>query len=556
MKIFSLVYSKVIAIFLFYLIMIITLISLINCDDYGLAKNMWDPNASSEYKYVTAIEPANNSEILITTPTIRWKGIEQASAYELEIAITPFVTCVNSNGILTDCVANTYDKIISTSYILTETEYTPTTAMDYNQYYWRVRPISFVDESGNPVIYKDANNKPAACIETQCIDKQGNATSCNAGVCAEKEEKPFVNLVNNVAQACPAISQSKDPCNPITSTGTKVEGIYGYWITQSDSDSQAEGWTFTIAHESITAARQFAGIAITDSQIFVVAGVDESAGSTHGVATNDAFMYSIIDNKWSVMKGLSIPTGKSDARRSGLGAATYNGYLYAFGGKTALNETLSNFQRVPISSAKDGPWDTSLPSMISARSGFSTVIYNNELYVFGGDNNMTAMKEAEKIDLTNPSAVWVSIPSMPARLIGTSAVVFNDKIWVIGGKDKVNLSFADIYIYDPASSTWSTGPTLTSQRSYTYASVFNGKVYVIGGKNVDNTKITGIVDICDTASCIVGSIPLPEGKERSGGNGFNINGKIWLVGGETKDLAIFDKDAQNPITGTLGRWMP
>jgi len=448
------------------------------CTDPNERINPNDSSADPKYRIMSLLEPTNTSPILYKTPTFRWTGIKMGASYELQIAITPFEDCTWENGHEVNCQPKADEDIIDVVHTSTITglEYTNPEDLDYSKYYWRVRPIT-------------------------------------------------------------------------------AQGTIGPWCVQ-------KSWTFTIEHSSLTIPKYGAGIAKSDTHIYVIGGIEKNDENPDisGEASSLAHYYSMELNQWDVTLGLNT-------KRSFLTAEVNGQFLYIIGGKSSTNLALTDVSRILLTGGvPGGVWDTvNVHDMTNARAKQSSVIYSGKLYVFGGDDNVDAMTSCEVYDFkTN---LWTDIEPLPAKRMGTAAVVFNDKIWVIGGAD-YKIPYNSIYIYDPTKNTWSTHPTglqaaqgsFTGARAYLGAVVFNNKVWVIGGDNDDKYPPLQTVEICDESSCIDSqSYYLPDGepysKARSGFKAFNISDKIWCVGGETSDMIVFDINAED-LEGNKGIWMP
>ena len=76
-------------------------------------------------------------------------------------------------------------------------------------------------------------------------------------------------------------------------------------------------------------------------------------------------------------------------------------------------------------------WSIRAP-MLEKRSGFTAVVNNGIIYVFGGEGVKRILNSVEKY---NPKIDRVSYEaSMPTARFGLKAVSFEDRIFVIGGQ--------------------------------------------------------------------------------------------------------------------------
>ncbi|MGD6933923.1 MAG: Kelch repeat-containing protein [Candidatus Bathyarchaeia archaeon] len=167
--------------------------------------------------------------------------------------------------------------------------------------------------------------------------------------------------------------------------------------------------------------------------------------------------------------------------RSSLGAAVVNGEIYAIGGvidpPSYVTCTGANEKYDPTSNQ----WTTKT-SMPTPRASFATAVVEDRIYCIGGT---TGLNEGQVIvtgvnEVYDPATdTWTSKTDMPTPRVGLTAAVFENKIYVFGGNSNVT------EVYDPATDTWTTKasmpvkPGLRMIWSCTSA-VVNGKVHVFG----------------------------------------------------------------------------
>jgi hypothetical protein len=109
----------------------------------------------------------------------------------------------------------------------------------------------------------------------------------------------------------------------------------------------------------------------------------------------------------------------------------------------------------------------------SGRSGHASVVYDDKMWVLGGDDKNDVWYSADGINWTEatPAAAW------EGRSLHT-AVVYDNKMWVIGGGPSLN----DVwYSADGISWTQATSAAPWSGRNGHSSVVYDGKMWVIGG---------------------------------------------------------------------------
>ena len=116
------------------------------------------------------------------------------------------------------------------------------------------------------------------------------------------------------------------------------------------------------------------------------------------------------------------------------------------------------------------------------RSGHSSVVWNNAIYVIGG---IGAIDPNEVWKSTDRGKTWTQAP-IPKEFRGKrfqdSAVVWNNAIYVIGGDDHGGLKFDQVWKHDGRSWTEVATGTKFSARSGHSSVVWEGAIYVIGGE--------------------------------------------------------------------------
>ncbi len=214
------------------------------------------------------------------------------------------------------------------------------------------------------------------------------------------------------------------------------------------------------------------------------------------------------------------------------GAATSDGWLYAFGGHKGERHDYSaemvsgSFQRLKLS---DGQAWEKLPSAAPGQ-GLALVAYDGELYRVGGmaaRNHEAKQDKLAKQKLYSLSLVqrfnphdqrWENMTSLPSPRSSHDAVVLGSKLYVAGGWDlsgsvgkpvwQTNALVLDL---DQPQSGWREFPQPFQRRGLALAAL-GTQVFCIGGMDSDNQP-TAAVEIYDTATGLWSKGPdLPDGK--------------------------------------------
>jgi len=219
---------------------------------------------------------------------------------------------------------------------------------------------------------------------------------------------------------------------------------------------------------------------VLNGKIFLAGGHYERYGRTYG--THGSVRVIDPNNKKNINVNNNIPheRGKTTVE-------VFNGELFILGGGWYDGVKDSNY--TDIFNPQKSTWRYGSP-MITARSGISSVKFNDKFYVFGG---YAYNKYMDTVEFYDPKTdKWTKSPSMPTARRGTTSVVLDGKIYVMGGIS--SLGYLNIVeIFDPKTKKWITGKPLPIQTSFATSEVVNGKIFVIGGGN--ETQVLNTVQI-------------------------------------------------------------
>lgn len=178
--------------------------------------------------------------------------------------------------------------------------------------------------------------------------------------------------------------------------------------------------------------------------------------------------------------------------RSGHSSVLLNDSIYVAGGKN--NKTiLDTVERFDL---RESQWYPCKP-MTEKRSLFSLVCVANNLYAIGGVNN-GAMHTAEKYDPVADK--WTTIESMSTPRVAAAAVVLNDCIYIIGGSTKSvkGSDTASVVCFDTRIQKWSVVGELSEARDFISAvAIDHNRILAVGGFD-STTKACKIVEIYDS----------------------------------------------------------
>jgi N-acetylneuraminic acid mutarotase len=203
--------------------------------------------------------------------------------------------------------------------------------------------------------------------------------------------------------------------------------------------------------------------------------ITSTAQPTSGIINNE-----LVGNSW--IKKANIPQGGAI-----YGAEAVNQKIYAFGVYT-YNRTIY-YTTGEYNPATD-TWTTKTP-MHNPRINFATAVYENKIYVIGGEFYSPTLETVEVYDPLTDSWTFAAPIPEPRRLM--CANVVNGKIYVVGGYTNQASTAPDqgltntTQVYDPKANVWSTAADIPNAIGSYASTVFDNKIYVFGGFGVFTT---------------------------------------------------------------------
>ena len=147
-----------------------------------------------------------------------------------------------------------------------------------------------------------------------------------------------------------------------------------------------------------------------------------------------------------------------------------------------------NLNSVEMFSLLNATW-TPLKPMKKGHMRTSSVVYNNQIFVMGGDDNCGGIKSIEKLSLNavhvDQSITWENVlAELPGPLWGHCSVVYNGRLIVIGGHDGSKRAYSDsiidISLVPPYTSKLLA--TMPQVRHLHGVAMFGDKILILGGR--------------------------------------------------------------------------
>ncbi len=176
-----------------------------------------------------------------------------------------------------------------------------------------------------------------------------------------------------------------------------------------------------------------------------------------------------VTNSWVSIASIGIG-------RYGASAFIYNDRIYIVGGQTSRGLT-STVEYIDLSTFDRGYAEY----MPEARAFYASGFVNGKFYVIGGiDTGGSPRNEIYEYDPVNDT--WnTKTAKLPKGIAYCSSVVFGDKIYVIGGLDSNGDIIGDVYVYDPENDTVEQKSSLNTPRENHACEVLGNKIYCFGG---------------------------------------------------------------------------
>jgi DNA-binding CsgD family transcriptional regulator len=173
----------------------------------------------------------------------------------------------------------------------------------------------------------------------------------------------------------------------------------------------------------------------------------------------------------------SMPTA-----RAGLGAAVYDGRIYAIAGEAASGPTGANERYDPA----DDSW-TALAAKPVAAADVSAAMVGGRIYVPGG--RLASGAVTSTLEVYDPMRdAWEQRASLPLALSAYAMVAFEGRLYVFGGWDGSGYR-AETYEYDPGRDAWAVRTPMPTARGFAGAALAGGRIYVVGGKSAGERAV-------------------------------------------------------------------
>ncbi|MGA2508216.1 MAG: hypothetical protein ABSF80_12150, partial [Chitinispirillaceae bacterium] len=291
-------------------------------------------------------------------------------------------------------------------------------------------------------------------------------------------------------------------------------------------DKKVEG-IFTEATSAAAFAVRFGQSSVVfNNKMWVIGGGD----------CNSDEMYNDVWNSTDGITWTLVTPSADFPRRQCHRSVVFNNKMWVIGGETIQlppggsgQVTYPQFNDVWYST--DGvSWTFAGNAGFSARSNHTAVVYNNKIWIIGGDDGSHLLSD---VWCSSDGVSWVQVTdsaNFPGREYHSS-VVFDNKIWIFGGNN-----LCDVW-YSIDGLTWIMAKDSVSSISWTaFASVvFNNKIWVFGA---NSRGMVGTIWSSKDGISWIEATDSTSFAKRSFHSSVVYDDKIWSIGGLRSDVPV------------------
>ncbi|HUD06984.1 MAG TPA: hypothetical protein VMR34_03795 [Candidatus Saccharimonadales bacterium] len=180
----------------------------------------------------------------------------------------------------------------------------------------------------------------------------------------------------------------------------------------------------------------------------------------------------------------------------------YNGYVYQIGSETAgstisaANAATNVYYASINPNGTIGSWSSAGNTSYAARYLPATVQYNGYVYQIGGENTggtaQSTVQLTQITTATTPLATWTTTQALPQTDYGETAFVYNNYMYVIGGDYNGSVSTTTlsdvVQTNGTLANSWTAQTSLVTAVMNSTSVAYNGNVYELGGGTTTATN--------------------------------------------------------------------
>jgi hypothetical protein len=335
---------------------------------------------------------------------------------------------------------------------------------------------------------------------------------------------------------------------------TRTDVIQTFQLYNNDSGAPA-GYSTSANTWALAPNRVGASSVILNGYIYTAGGCTSVTDCTNAISD---VSYAPIDVNGAIGTWTSTTAGLPNVRAWGR-LEVAGGTLYYIGGQssTATDRRTEIYYGTPAA-GNVTTWNTATNPLPSGRTKFAATVWNNRIYVVGGEGTGTGCTASNVCNTVymspqlnaggNITSAWsTASTSFNVARSGLTAVAYANNMYIFGGYDGANYLSDSQYSQLNASTglagTWTYSASLPGPLSQADGFAANGYVYLIGGRSSDLTcdPTTLIAPISANTTIATGNNPTGIGAwyetnqrytgSRYGASAVYNDGKAYVLGG-------------------------
>jgi N-acetylneuraminic acid mutarotase len=160
--------------------------------------------------------------------------------------------------------------------------------------------------------------------------------------------------------------------------------------------------------------------------------------------------------------------------RYGASAVSYENEIYLIGGSD-----VTYFTTIEKLDENNNQW-IELTNQVIGRRYLTAEVVNGVIYIIGGfAQDYSFVETVQAYNISNNTITTVA--SLPTKRVQLNSVVYDNKIYVIGGQlENTSARTGAVEVYDPSSDSWTTLSSMPTDRECDVA-LIDDKIYAFGG---------------------------------------------------------------------------
>lgn len=357
------------------------------------------------------------------------------------------------------------------------------------------------------------------------------------------------------------IGGCKDGVSPTCNAGGLDDTVQTFQVYNNDSGAPGG---YTTSANLYTTDRIGTSAAVLNGYLYIAGGCTSTTDCT--AATSNVQKAAIDAN--GTIGSWSNTTAALGGNRAYGQLETAGGTLYYIGGQTGVDTMPQStiYYGTPSGSGDVTAWTAATKGIgdtgsgAQVRSQFSATVWNNRLYVAGGNN---ATPTAQTTVYVSPqlnsggdiTSNWTSTTPFNVARNGLVAIAYSNNLYILGGYDGTNY-LSDVQFAQIASNgtvgSWSYTTSLPVPVRQADGYAVNGYMYLFGGRSSTNdcTARTLVAPISANTTIASGNNPTGVGDwyqtnrsfdgGRYGAAAVNNQGKAYVLGGGCQGIVMQD----------------